>query len=207
MLQSICASICAKRVVARFYATSISPEARRKWGLDSVPPPRSILDDDDAVIDLSEDNDAVNGVRPNTPPAHLRSPPEKPTPYEWKAHRETIRKEFPGGWSPPRKLSREAMDGLRQLHHHDPEKFTTPLLAEKFRISPEAVRRILKSKWEPSREKRIKFAIREREEKQQFFKLSRLKERMEARALEENFGLKKRKSRGVSYGDDRLTLE
>ncbi|EDR08216.1 uncharacterized protein LACBIDRAFT_148118, partial [Laccaria bicolor S238N-H82] len=72
---------------------------------------------------------------------------------EWKAHRETIRKEFPGGWSPPRKLSREAMDGLRQLHHHDPEKFTTPLLAEKFRISPEAVRRILKSKWEPSREK------------------------------------------------------
>jgi hypothetical protein len=47
-------------------------------------------------------------------------------------------------WSPTRKLSRAAMDGLRALHAHDPETFSTPMLAAKFKISPEAVRRILK---------------------------------------------------------------
>ncbi|KAF8155618.1 hypothetical protein B0H34DRAFT_620136, partial [Crassisporium funariophilum] len=119
-----------------------------------VPRPRSILEDDDAEIDLSEDNEVVNGASPNTPPAHLRKPSGKPTPLEYKAHRETLRKEFPEGWAPPRKLSREAMDALRQLNRHDPEKFRTPVLAEKFKISPEAVRRILKSKWEPSLDKR-----------------------------------------------------
>ncbi|KZT65299.1 hypothetical protein DAEQUDRAFT_643870, partial [Daedalea quercina L-15889] len=69
-----------------------------------------------------------------------------------KAHRAAMKKAFPQGWSPPRKLSREAMDALRALHATDPEVFTTPLLASKFRISPEAVRRILKSKWEPTQE-------------------------------------------------------
>ncbi|EMD35540.1 hypothetical protein CERSUDRAFT_37972, partial [Gelatoporia subvermispora B] len=68
------------------------------------------------------------------------------------AHRETIKKDFPEGWAPPRKLSREAMEGLRQMHKMDPEIYTTPVLAAKFRISPEAVRRVLKSKWQPSSE-------------------------------------------------------
>lgn len=59
------------------------------------------------------------------------------------------------------------------------------MLAEKFRISPEAVRRILKSKWEPPREKRLKLAEREREERSEFIKLSRVRERVEARQLAE----------------------
>ncbi|KAJ4474190.1 hypothetical protein C8R41DRAFT_740844, partial [Lentinula lateritia] len=71
----------------------------------------------------------------------------------YKIHREVIREEFPDGWNPPRKLSREAMEGLRQLYHLDKTKFTTPVLAEKFKISPEAVRRILKSRWEQPKEK------------------------------------------------------
>ncbi|KAJ6588760.1 hypothetical protein B0H19DRAFT_1248373 [Mycena capillaripes] len=36
----------------------------------------------------------------------------------------------------PRKLSREATDGLRQLRGVDPERFTTPVLAERIRICP-----------------------------------------------------------------------
>ncbi|KAI0792386.1 hypothetical protein C8Q75DRAFT_692771, partial [Abortiporus biennis] len=67
-------------------------------------------------------------------------------------HRKTLKEAFPEGWNPPRKLSRDAMQGLRALHHHDPETFSTAVLAEKFKISPEAVRRILKSKWQPSKE-------------------------------------------------------
>ena len=55
------------------------------------------------------------------------------------------------------------MDGLRALHSHNPEQFTTPVLAAQFRISPEAVRRILKSKWQPSDEARAEMLAKERE--------------------------------------------
>ncbi|KAJ7204652.1 hypothetical protein GGX14DRAFT_328027, partial [Mycena pura] len=119
---------------------------------------RAILDDDETPVDLSEDNDAVNGVRPWT---HRRSPPLTPTRAAWHAHRKALKEDFPEGWNPPRKLSRDAMDGLRQLNRVDPETFTTPVLAERFRISPEAVRRILKSHWEPPRARRMQLLRRE----------------------------------------------
>lgn len=49
----------------------------------------------------------------------------------------------------------------------DPQKFTTPVLAERFHVSPEAVRRILKSKWEPSEQKRSKWMEKERRERKE----------------------------------------
>ena len=66
------------------------------------------------------------------------------------AHKAAMKKSFPNGWNPPKKLSREAMEGLRTLRDHDPETFTTAILANRFKISPEAVRRILKSRWRPN---------------------------------------------------------
>ncbi|KZP15307.1 hypothetical protein FIBSPDRAFT_705925, partial [Athelia psychrophila] len=72
---------------------------------------------------------------------------------DWRRHARVIKEAFPSGWQPPKKLSRDAMEGLRLLHKQNPDIFTTPVLAEKFRISPEGVRRVLKSKWEPSRER------------------------------------------------------
>ncbi|KAG6820269.1 hypothetical protein H0H93_003099 [Arthromyces matolae] len=177
---------CPRATLTRFYSIPVTRISRRKWGLEGIPRPRSILDDDDAPVDLSEDNDAVNGARPGTPPLHLREPPKKPTPALHQAHRETLKKNFPGGWNPPRKVSREAMQGIRQMHRLEPEKFSTPVLAEKFKISPEAVRRILKSKWEPSREKRVKIAERERNEKMEYLSSRRIAERTEARTLRES---------------------
>ncbi|KAJ7512627.1 hypothetical protein B0H11DRAFT_1946587 [Mycena galericulata] len=174
---------------------------------------RSILEDDSIPVDLSEDNDAVNGVR---------SPalPLTPTPPAWQAHRQSLRHSFPDGWNPPRKLSREAMDGLRQLHRVDPATFTTPVLAERFRISPEAVRRILKSRWEPPPQQRTKLLKREAQAKAQFRSLSSLRERMEARrVLESKSHLRAAKNADVDWdarGDapargvhpaDRLTFE
>ena len=114
-----------------------------------------------------------------------------------------MRKNFPDGWSPPRKLSREAMEGLRELHRFDPKKFDTPVLAEKFRVSPEAVRRILKSKWTPSREKRLKLVEREREERSEHIKSNRLKERVEARQLAEI----QKTGKGKSSVQDKFTFE
>ncbi|KAJ7073523.1 hypothetical protein B0H15DRAFT_736270, partial [Mycena belliarum] len=121
---------------------------------------RAILEDDDTPVDLSEDSAVVDGHRP-TPNPLRRAPPQSPTPVAWTAHRAALKGAFPDGWNPPRKLSREAMDGLRQLHRVDPTTFTTPVLAERFRVSPEAVRRILRSSWTPPPEKRTQLMKRE----------------------------------------------
>ena len=61
-----------------------------------------------------------------------------------------MKQKFEGGWNPPKKLSPDALDGIRHLHAMAPDRFTTPVLAEEFKISPEAIRRILKSKWRAS---------------------------------------------------------
>ncbi|KAJ7869174.1 hypothetical protein B0H14DRAFT_2278213, partial [Mycena olivaceomarginata] len=82
-------------------------------------------------------------------------------------------------------MEARAMEGLRQLHRVDPETFTTPVLAARFRVSPEAVRRILKSRWAPPPERRAKLIKKEAEAKAkaQFLSLNALKERMEARQV------------------------
>lgn len=107
----------------------------------------------------------------------------KPTPVQARTHRERMKSQFPEGWSPPHKLSRQAMDGLRVLHMHDPETFSTPMLAERFRISPEAVRRILRSRWEPLPEQRARLLRRELREKQAWIEAKRAAEREEYKAL------------------------
>jgi hypothetical protein len=140
----------------------------------------------DEHVDLSEEEEPII---PRKPLTKLKNS-KRTLPEEWKRHRAVLKESFPEGWSPPKKLSREAMDGLRLLHKQNPEIFTTPTLASKFRISPEAVRRILKSKWEPSREKRQKLAEREKRETQERLKKMFLEE---AKTTVENI-MEKRKA-------------
>ncbi|KAF9530245.1 hypothetical protein CPB83DRAFT_851236 [Crepidotus variabilis] len=186
------------RLPHRRYTQTAYQIAQQKWQLGGVPRPKSILEDDNTPVDLSEDNDAVNGVHPDSEPLHLRSPSLKPTPMEFKAHREAIRKAFPEGWSPPRKLSREAMDVLRSLHNTDPGTFTTPVLASKFRISPEAVRRILKSRWEPSSEKRSALIVKERKQQEEI----RKKFKAEQHSKKKLQSMNVEELRRLSNGDD-----
>ncbi|SJK98599.1 uncharacterized protein ARMOST_01867 [Armillaria ostoyae] len=185
-------SLIPKRFLARYYASSaLSPSSLQKWGIFGSPSHKSILDDDSPVkLDLTEDNDVVNRVRASTPPIHRRKPSKAPTPEEYARHRKTMKQRFPDGWNPPRKISREAMDGLRELHQFDGAKFSTKVLADKFKISPDAVRRILKGRWEPSRERRIEMRAKERQGTAEFVRLSRLRERLEAEKLwrEKNMG-------------------
>lgn len=72
---------------------------------------------------------------------------EKSKPDPWQIQKQALDKKFPGGWNPPKRLSPDALEGIRHLHKTDPARFTTAVLAEEFKTSPEAVRRILKSKW------------------------------------------------------------
>jgi hypothetical protein len=128
--------------------------------------------DGNEYIDLSEEEEFTPPRKPQT---RLKDA-KRHLPEEWKLHRAVLKESFPDGWSPPKRLSREAMDGLRIFHAQNPDIFTTPVLASKFRISPEAVRRILKSKWEPTRERRQKLAERERLEIRERLRRAHLEE-------------------------------
>jgi hypothetical protein len=67
---------------------------------------------------------------------------------EWRIHKEAIKaKHGDGPWNPLRKLSPDAQIGIRELHASNPDLYTTPVLANHFKVSPEAIRRILKSRW------------------------------------------------------------
>lgn len=72
---------------------------------------------------------------------------------QWQEQKDALKEKFgEEGWNPRKKLSPDAMDGIRTLHEQDSERWSTPVLAEHFKVSPEAIRRILKSKWRPSGE-------------------------------------------------------
>lgn len=70
----------------------------------------------------------------------------------WEIQKAALQNKFAEGWNPRKKLSPDTMDGIRALHKQDPKKYTTPVLAKQFEVSPEAIRRILKSKWQPTAE-------------------------------------------------------
>lgn len=70
---------------------------------------------------------------------------------EWKKHQVALREQFPSGWAPPKRLSREAMDLVRTMHAANPSLYSTAALAAQFKVSPEAIRRILKSRFEISK--------------------------------------------------------
>jgi len=109
--------------------------------------------------------DKIEGRSASTPTAReeeLESERELP---DWRKHRNAIKERFPEGWAPPKRISREAMDLLRALHKVDPGLNSVPMLADKFRISPEAVRRVLKSRFELGREEREKREGKRREER------------------------------------------
>lgn len=70
----------------------------------------------------------------------------------WAQHRQALKNKFKDStqgttsWRPLKILSRETQNGLRIFHRSDPLKWNVVSLAERFKISPESVRRILKAK-------------------------------------------------------------
>jgi hypothetical protein len=77
------------------------------------------------------------------------SPPKR---EQWQIQKAALKEKFPDGWMPAKRLSPDALAGIRALHAQMPERYTTGVLADSFKVSPEAIRRILKSKWRPDSE-------------------------------------------------------
>lgn len=74
----------------------------------------------------------------------------------WQIQKQALSEKFGrSGWTPRKRLSPDALEGIRALHAQYPEKYTTPELAQQFAVSPEAIRRILKSKWKPNEEEEV----------------------------------------------------
>jgi len=57
-------------------------------------------------------------------------------------------------WQPRKRLSPDTLEGIRALHASDPAIYSTETLSSQFAVSPENIRRILKSKWRPNNEER-----------------------------------------------------
>ncbi|KAI0078352.1 hypothetical protein K474DRAFT_1660581 [Panus rudis PR-1116 ss-1] len=163
-----------------FYST-VSGLARRNWGTTG-PAPRSLLQTYEEVEAEEESSSSNSG-----PSIVHKKPEKKPTPRQFVAHTAAIKASFPKGWDPPKKLSRDAMEGLRTMHAMNPDIFTTPVLADKFKISPEAVRRILKSKWEPTREQRARLLQRERKQREEWIAERRREEKQKQKEMEEEW--------------------
>ena len=86
---------------------------------------------------------------PNPPLKQHQLPADR---EQWQIQKSALKEKFPSGWRPRKRLSPDALDGIRALHAQDPILYDTPMLAQHFQHSPEAIRRILKSKWRPTEE-------------------------------------------------------
>ena len=104
------------------------------------------------VVSIGVAVSAPPAARKRKPRIQLRDLAVKPKKRlePWQAQKAALDKKFGDeGWNPRKKISPDAMDGIRALHEEDPERWSTPVLAEHFKVSAEAIRRILKSKWKP----------------------------------------------------------
>ncbi|KAK5119286.1 hypothetical protein LTR85_007642 [Meristemomyces frigidus] len=77
----------------------------------------------------------------------------KPKKEVWQVQKGALEHKFgETGWQPRKRLSPDTLEGIRALHASDPAAYSTETLSEHFRVTPEAIRRILKSKWRPDDE-------------------------------------------------------
>lgn len=74
----------------------------------------------------------------------------------WKKQTLALKEKLNGErWNPMKKLSRAEMEGMRVLRERFPQ-LTASDLAERYKVSPEVVRRILKSKWRPNEQEMVR---------------------------------------------------
>lgn len=77
----------------------------------------------------------------------------------WKRHMFALREKFPDGFKPIKRLSREKIEEVRDLKRAFPE-LTNDDLGMRFKVSPESIRHVLKSKWKPDAKEHKKLQAR-----------------------------------------------
>lgn len=149
----------------------LSPEAIDALAADASRTPSEHVYYDEADGGSQQDSEAYTRRKPGlSASSRLKRskimPTEKPRQHDaqtaakqrelWQLQKDALKEKFPEGWNPRKKLSPDALDGIRALHTQYPQIYTTAALANQFQVSPEAMRRILKSKWTPNAEEEEK---------------------------------------------------
>lgn len=87
----------------------------------------------------------------NSKPADTTTQVKTSQKEPWQIRKAALAAKFGStGWQPRKRLSPDTLEGIRALHKSDPMSYSTAILAEHFKITPDAIRRILKSKWRPN---------------------------------------------------------
>ncbi|KAK3315365.1 hypothetical protein B0H66DRAFT_343018 [Apodospora peruviana] len=135
----------------------ISPEDVAEWAEEGTTPKpkKKKKDKKKTTKDAAATKEKTASEKANAAAA-FAAKQKKKTMEDWQIQREALKKKFPEGWNPRKKMSPDAMAGIRALHQQFPEDYTTDVLAKKFEMSPEAIRRILRSKWQPTPDVEIK---------------------------------------------------
>lgn len=109
--------------------------------------PRPVMKDNKTTARGAKSTTATN-YAPDEATSHGYKKKEK---EPWQIQKAVLQAKFGDqGWSPRKRISPDALAGIRALHSAEPTTYTTAVLAEHFKVSAEAVRRILKSKWQPN---------------------------------------------------------
>ena len=144
-------------------AQSLAPQTRRKRISEGVkagkntPRPNSVQQRKPGVNRSTEPKSKTPATKASTAntekPAkatHQRRPKDR---EPWQIQKAALSHKFgEQGWQPNKRLSPDTLEGIRALHVSDPGNYNTETLAQHFHITPEAIRRILKSKWRPNEE-------------------------------------------------------
>ncbi|KAM0719680.1 hypothetical protein Q7P37_003811 [Cladosporium fusiforme] len=121
------------------------------------------------------------------PPHHQ---PPKPKRETWQIQKSANLNKFGNAtWQPRKRLSPDTLEGIRALHASDPSTYSTETLSSQFEVSPENIRRILKSKWRPNDEERDDRSLRwERRGVRKWTEMAKLGERPPRRWREMGVG-------------------
>ena len=114
--------------------------------------PLPLIDQTEQQMKEQDDSPSSFDVNPSEAISGLATPQRE----SWQIQKAALKQKFgKQGWAPRKRLSPDALEGIRLLHKHDPFQNSTEALAGQFQVSPEVIRRILKSKWKPSEEEEL----------------------------------------------------
>ncbi|EKD12800.1 uncharacterized protein L3040_006954 [Drepanopeziza brunnea f. sp. 'multigermtubi'] len=68
----------------------------------------------------------------------------------WMIEKQAIKEKYPEGYMPMKRLSPDAIAGIRALNAQQPDYYTVQMLSKEFEVTPEAIIRILRTKWRPN---------------------------------------------------------
>ncbi|KAK1254309.1 hypothetical protein MKX08_008304 [Trichoderma sp. CBMAI-0020] len=142
-----------KQPVERTWVKKDRHRNRRATAPDNAESPISEMDDSHDTTSIARRERKATSTPTDSPAADSTdaSPTSRRRNQEpWQLQKAALKEKFPEGWQPRKRLSPDALAGIRALNAQFPETYTTEALADKFQVSSEAIRRILKSHWRPS---------------------------------------------------------